>query len=276
MVHAITHLQYYPDSAESALRIARAWAARSPEGASDLRWTLAFRGHVSEAYEVLEEMDWRTPQLRYWAAQSTFNELALLGAFPDDTVRAVYDSWLDAAYGEGGFIALRWWADKGDTASLQRLDRIHETGIERLRGAQDPDTAVALWANQCAMAYLSLARGDTAAALGKLEALKEWPNVPWAYKERLTRAQLLTAVGRDEEAAAILDEIPSVGYSPGPVEVIWTLERARVNDRLGNTEEAVESYSYVADVWRHADPLLQPFVEEARSAVARLVAEPSR
>jgi hypothetical protein len=89
-------------------------------------------------------------------------------------------------------------------------------------------------------------------------------------------AQLLTAVGRDGEAAAVLDQIPSVGYLPGPVEVIWILERARVNDRLGNREKAVESYSYVADVWRNADPLLQPFVEEAREALARLVGEPSR
>jgi tRNA A-37 threonylcarbamoyl transferase component Bud32/tetratricopeptide (TPR) repeat protein len=276
MTHAITHLQYYPDSAESALRVARALAERSPAGASDLRWQLAFRGHVGESYQVLEEVDWRTPQVRYWAVQSTFAELALLGVFPDDTVRAVYDAWLNANYGEGVYLANRWWADRGDTVSLQRLMRISETRLDQLRGAQDPDTALVGWAHQCATAYLALARGDTAAALGEFEALRDWPTVPWAYKERLTRAQLLMAVGRDEEAATVLEQIPSVGYPPGPVEVMWILERARVNDRLGNREKAVESYAYVADVWRHADPLLQPFVEEARGALARLVGEPRR
>jgi tetratricopeptide (TPR) repeat protein/tRNA A-37 threonylcarbamoyl transferase component Bud32 len=276
MAHAITHLQYYPDSAESAVRVARAWAERSSGSLSDLRWLLAFRGHVDEAYQVLEQSDWRTPQVTNWFAQSTFAELALLGALPDDTVRAVYDAWLSAGYGQGTYLANRWRADRGDTVSLQRIIQISEIGLGQLRGAQHPDTALVWWASQCATAYLSLARGDTTAALEEFDTLKEWPAVPWAYKERLTRAQLLAAVGRDEEAATILDQIPSVGYVPGPVEVIWILERARVNDRLGNREKAVESYSYVMDVWRNADPLLQPFVTEARTALARLAGEPSR
>jgi len=55
--------------------------------------------------------------------------------------------------------------------------------------------------------------------------------------------------------------------------VIWTLERARVNERLGNTEKAVESYAFVAAIWRHADPELQPYVEEARAGIARLTGE---
>jgi hypothetical protein len=224
----------------------------------------------------LEQSDWRTPQVTNWFAQSTFAELALLGALPDDTVRAVYDAWLSAGYGQGTYLANRWRADRGDTVSLQRIIQISEIGLDQLRGAQHPDTALVWWASQCATAYLSLARGDTTAALEEFDTLKEWPTVPWAYKERLTRAQLLAAVGRDEEAATILDQIPSVGYVPGPVEVIWILERARVNDRLGNREKAVESYSYVMDVWRNADPLLQPFVAEARTALARLAGEPSR
>jgi tetratricopeptide (TPR) repeat protein len=168
----------------------------------------------------------------------------------------------------------RWRADRGDTTALQRIVQI---GEERLlpeqRAALSPDTALAIWGTQCARAYLSLARGDTAAALEAFEALRDWPTAPWGYKERLTRAQLLAAIGRDAEAAAVLDQIPNVGYPPGPVEVVWILERARVNDRLGNREKAIEGYAYVVDVWRGADPLLQPFVEEAQRALQRLVAE---
>ena len=47
-----------------------------------------------------------------------------------------------------------------------------------------------------------------------------------------------------------------------------------MNDRLGNEDEAIEAYAFVADSWRQADPGLQPVVEEARAALARLSGEP--
>ena len=58
-----------------------------------------------------------------------------------------------------------------------------------------------------------------------------------------------------------------------PGQVAWKLERARVNERLGNTEEAIRDYAYVADIWQNADEVLQNFVTEAREAVARLTGE---
>jgi tetratricopeptide (TPR) repeat protein len=48
----------------------------------------------------------------------------------------------------------------------------------------------------------------------------------------------------------------------------WQL--ARLLERRGRPAEAVEAYRYVAYAWRHADPELQPVVEEARRAVGRL------
>ena len=62
---------------------------------------------------------------------------------------------------------------------------------------------------------------------------------------------------------------------PLPTDVWWRLERARVNQRLGHTERAIYDYSFVADVWRNADEMLQPNVAEAREALARLIGEPS-
>jgi hypothetical protein len=59
-----------------------------------------------------------------------------------------------------------------------------------------------------------------------------------------------------------------------PSEIFWTLERARVAEQLGDRETASRDYQYVADVWRHADPQLQPYVTEAREALARLAGEP--
>jgi len=46
-----------------------------------------------------------------------------------------------------------------------------------------------------------------------------------------------------------------------------------VNERLGNYEKAIRDYSHVLDVWRSADPMLLPMVDEARVAVARLTGE---
>ena len=54
---------------------------------------------------------------------------------------------------------------------------------------------------------------------------------------------------------------------------VWALECGRVNERLGNREKAVESYSFIAADWRNADPELQPLVQEAKEAVARLTGE---
>jgi len=59
-----------------------------------------------------------------------------------------------------------------------------------------------------------------------------------------------------------------------PSRVLWVLERGRVNERLGNKEKAIVAFRYVTDVWRHADPELQPYVEEAKAALKRLAAEP--
>jgi hypothetical protein len=53
-------------------------------------------------------------------------------------------------------------------------------------------------------------------------------------------------------------------------DVVWTMERARMFDRLGRRDEAVASYDFVARAWRNADVELQPWVREAAAAIARL------
>ena len=58
-----------------------------------------------------------------------------------------------------------------------------------------------------------------------------------------------------------------------PSQVLWALERARVAERRGDRAKASRDYQYVADAWRHADPQLQPYVAEAREALARLAGE---
>jgi hypothetical protein len=60
------------------------------------------------------------------------------------------------------------------------------------------------------------------------------------------------------------------------VEGLWRLEQARVRERVGRRAEAARDFGYVVDLWRNADEELQPYVAEARAALARLNAEPRR
>ena len=59
---------------------------------------------------------------------------------------------------------------------------------------------------------------------------------------------------------------------PGTWFVLATLERGRVAERMGEREKAIGSYRFVTDAWRRPDPELQPYVHEAREALARLAA----
>ena len=80
--------------------------------------------------------------------------------------------------------------------------------------------------------------------------------------------------GRTREAAELLDREPH-NVIPVPLAtVFWPLERGRVDARLGKKDEAIVAYRFVADVWRNADPELQPYVAEARAALKRLGGEP--
>jgi hypothetical protein len=87
------------------------------------------------------------------------------------------------------------------------------------------------------------------------------------YAQKLTEARLLQAAGEDRRAIELLDRWTDL-------EPLAVLERARLAERLADRKKAIKSYQFVADVWRHADPELQPHVVEARKGVERLTGEP--
>jgi len=274
-------LWHWADSAETTLRVARALgAARDRARPTDPQladWAvalaLAYRGHLTEAYANLRPTGGML-------ADITFAELALLGGVPGDSATATFGRWLqrsDLATGvaprwsgevlEG---ALGWWAQLGDTASIRALARRIDSG---LRSATYPAQKGFLrFAAAAVPAYLALARHDTTEALGRFALVPDSLCVA-CYLERLTRARLLASRGRDQEAARLLDTHVHVPGEGLPSEVSWALERARVNERLGNRDKAVENYAFVVRVWAHADSSLQPLVAEARAAPRRLGAE---
>ena len=70
------------------------------------------------------------------------------------------------------------------------------------------------------------------------------------------------------QAGAVLDRWIWSGHSP--LFVLGVLEQGRIAEGLGERQKAIDSYQFVVDVWRRADPELQSFVVEARNALARL------
>ena len=124
-------------------------------------------------------------------------------------------------------------------------------------------------------AYLSLARGDTTLAIEQLLTARDTLHECW-YDARLTLAQLLMARGRYREASLHLERRwpGTTSCSNGFDDVVWTMARARVLDRLGRRTEAARDYALVVEAWRNADPELQPVVRGARDALARLESRP--
>jgi tetratricopeptide (TPR) repeat protein len=271
-------LETLPDPAEPAIQVVRAYLSRNDgDGyARDyLAKVLAFRGHLQEAREIVEEPE--TYLSRY-----VFTELALLGVIPLERAAEVFSRFPR----ELSDLPIPWWASIGDTTSIMDARTAFEASI-RSDTVSDTEVGWARWRAAKADFYLAMARRDTAEALRLASRLPEYHVCnQGCYYQRLTKTRLLVATGRIREAARLLDEGSNnaftvdrvqIEYRPlrvhVPGDVIWRLERARVHDRLGNAEQAIRDYGFVVDVWGNADASLQPMVEESREALQRLQGE---
>jgi tetratricopeptide (TPR) repeat protein len=115
-------------------------------------------------------------------------------------------------------------------------------------------------------------RGQKAEAIRMLEAAQReygggenqrgtpsvFPNVTF----RWWLGDLMLEVGRPRDAERYFQSISADPFV--------ALRLARVYENLGEFEKARESYEYALLSWQHADPELQPRIEEARSGLARL------
>jgi serine/threonine-protein kinase len=270
-----------PDSTEPGVQVIRELVSRTaPTREDGLLWqafyavNLSYRGHVREAARVL------AAAREYPDVQDLTTELALLGAIPADTADALLAERLQRApyprtgeYPKGGgpgmlAFASPWWAARGDSISLLRF------AVRADSASRDSALTIvgerAAYDARAARAYLTLARGDSAAALRQLSELPH--DVNWGVLDRLIEAKLLARQGRDTEVLDLLDHsVP--GFWASPSMVLARLETARAAERLGQRARAVEDYRFVLGVWRHADAELRPYVDEARAALARLSGE---
>ncbi len=284
---AIEVFIYIPDSAETAVMLFRRLAARRMREGESTPWVvdslmrlqfvamaLARRGHLAEAYRTNRAL-LADPTLSPWSwFQDPFRDLALLRAIPrDEAARAFAPSLQPGfAFGDGSSRSLKglgWWTMQQDTAALALFGRrMRDAGAR----AGDPVRRLrAGYLEQASAAYLALALGDTT------EALRQFGAVPTSACSSidcfyvLKQATLLAARGQETLAASQLDHLLTMVL--GPIAVLARLEQGRIAERLGDRETAIRSYQYVVDSWRRADPELQPYVAEARDALARLTGE---
>jgi serine/threonine-protein kinase len=269
-------LSRLPDSAERMVDLARVVASRRGRPAMpgmpammddangarrQLARALMSRGHLQAGLELLSGQEQTVP----------FAEAALLGAVPVEEAAAVFRERSSDPFSPPFVARFPWWASRSDTASLRRA-RAWSDSVAR----SDPDPnarAASSYVAASAAAYDALARRDTSAALERLAALPDG-GCPTCYLDRLTLAQLLVERRRDRDAWRILQgEEPSATVVPLPTEVLWVLLRGRVGERLGQRDRAVQAYAWVAGMWWNADPVLQPYLREAREGLARLAGE---
>jgi serine/threonine-protein kinase len=267
----------WPDSSELAVRIAARRltldSSAAPARHRDLAarrviaHALAYRGRPRAAFAHSGDALLR-PALANAFPQ--FLELALFGAVPHDSAARTFDRFLRS---EGvhrsttKVLGMPWWAIVGDSMSLRTVQHAADSAA-----AHDPRPAVrefAAIAAQAARGYLALARRDSSDALRWFtsypdSAARCWACLTW----RLTRVQLLSAAGRDREAAALLD-LRFWFFAAGSA-VLWEMERARVAERLGDRAAAIDSYAFVAAAWANAEPDLQQITDEARRGLQRL------
>jgi serine/threonine-protein kinase len=283
----LEHLGSWPDSAETAITLLRELATGRHEVAGAPPWVadsvmwpqylatgLAFRGHLRAAAEADRRL-LADPEASPWGwLLDPFLSLSLLGVIPDSVVGAAFRHSLEPGepwepFTPRHFRGLPWWLARGDTASLARFTA---RAAEVARGARSPPVVGrARLLGALAGAYLTLARHDSAAALLQLQSIPDTLCLAGAFNcfyANLALARLLVARGEYRSAGDLLERWWWQG--DGPMLILALLERGRVAEQLGEREKAVESYRYVADAWRRADPELQPYATEAREALARL------
>jgi len=159
-------------------------------------------------------------------------------------------------------------ARRGDpvavTARLRELEAV---------GSAPGASPLGLELAQGLRAQADLASGQRDSALAVLEALhlEGWYEVTFVSPfyggalERFTRAELLQARGRNQEA---LNWYRSLAENSTPELVFLgpaTLAQARILKALGRPKDASRFYDRFLDLWRESDPAFKPMLDSARA-----------
>jgi serine/threonine-protein kinase len=271
LCEATTIVRHVADSAEMIVKIARAMSSRPDDDSTSLvkRSTCAFqqtvnglqfRGHLRDAARL-------TAMQAHGSTTAVKYNMARFGMMSADSTREAFHQILAYAPHTRVSKLYGWWATDGDTAAIQ----IYINGYAAVTGQTSPVQAMLKAQVAAGEGYLLLAKRDTLAAIRRFTTTPDTLN-ECGYESRVTVVQLLRATGRYQEAGERLRRRwpGTTQCSNGVDDVLWTMERGRVFEKLGRRDQAMESYAFVASVWRTADPELQSYVAEARAGMSRL------
>jgi tetratricopeptide (TPR) repeat protein len=159
----------------------------------------------------------------------------------------------------------------GDTVGA-----LHEARALDLAAASSSNGRFAHTLAQSIRAHVAAAGGRTREALADLDRAG-WEAaasvfVAEAY-DRYFRAELLADAGREDEALGWLRSIAE----RAAYELVYLapahLRQAEIYDKRGDRSKAVQHYKKFIELWRDADPELQPAVEQARKRAGELERE---
>lgn len=127
-------------------------------------------------------------------------------------------------------------------------------------------------------AEIARSQGDFKRALAAIEGFPFDVSAPgaraaahWGVRERFLRAELLLALGREEEALPWYDSFQG-GYDL-PFIAAAHFRQGEIEERLGHRERADFHYGRFLSMWRNCDPEFQPLIERARAGRARVLGQ---
>jgi hypothetical protein len=237
----------------------RAVPARSPGGTPDdgLLRTLLYHGRLKEAAEVFSRATRPRP--------GTARDLASLGVIPISVFDSLTAEAWDAPGAIGPAMGVPLWIEARDTVRLKRLSQRAEQALARVPPERRADLSLAA---QAFRGFLDLARGDSSRF--RTNRHRGAPGMAATTPFGLLPAELALALRPEDEAWALLQ---SRSHTGTPTGVIWMLYRARLAEKRGEREIALDDYGFVARLWATADEPLRSYAREAREGLIRLTRE---
>jgi tetratricopeptide (TPR) repeat protein len=169
---------------------------------------------------------------------------------------SLFSNRISAASAAGAAARLGRWSDYRTVVS-----RMREIAARQLAAGDSASARYWDWAVRVAEVQGLWRRGLKKEALRVLESTLPGDS---GWFTLWNVAQLSLELGRLDQAEHAFRALWRHDATPA------YLELARILERTGRPAEAREAYQFVVYAWRHADPELQPSVEEARLGVARL------
>jgi tetratricopeptide (TPR) repeat protein len=161
----------------------------------------------------------------------------------------------------------QFYAQAGDVARAERFVQDYEREVPEVLRTGDSDRFLA-------QGMIALAGDRAADALTAFRTYRDREGCTLCYLFEMGRA--FDALEQPDSALAMFEAIatlPDMGPAGRPATLPLSYHRlGELFEAKGDREKAIEYYGKFADLWKDADPDLQPRVEEVRKRIAELAA----